>query len=46
MSEKECIRNCIFSVNSVCRLKHTQGLDLKGMDCPYREGSQAVISVL
>lgn len=46
MIEKQCIRNCIFAVGGVCRLKHTQGIDLKGLDCPYREGNQDAISVL
>jgi len=44
MTHQDCLRNCIFSVNGVCRLKHTQGL--KEPQCPYREGSQAVMSVL
>lgn len=46
MMKKECIRNCIFSVNGTCTLNHTQGIDRKGPECPYKEGTQAAISIL
>ncbi len=44
MNNQECIRNCVFSVDGVCRLENTHGL--KQPQCPFREGSQAAISVL
>jgi len=44
MRNKECIRNCLYAVDGVCRLEHTHGL--KQPECPFREGSQAVISVI
>lgn len=44
MNNKECTRNCIFALEGVCRLENTHGL--KQPQCPFREGSQAAISVL
>ncbi len=46
MMKNECIRNCIFAVNGVCTLKHTQGVEIKGWECPYKEGNQSAISIL
>jgi len=44
MIKKECISNCIFAVDGVCRLEHTHGI--KQPECPYREGEQASVSTL
>ena len=43
MTNKECVRNCMFAVDGVCRLKDTHAV--KQPECPYREGSLTAFSV-
>jgi len=41
---RECTHSCIFAIDGVCRLEYTR--DLKQPECPYKEGNQAVTTVL
>ncbi|NLM20277.1 MAG: hypothetical protein GX207_00815 [Peptococcaceae bacterium] len=41
---RECMHNCIFAIDGACRLEYTSGL--KQPECPYKEGNQAVTTVL
>ncbi|NLO98526.1 MAG: hypothetical protein GX091_10765 [Peptococcaceae bacterium] len=41
---RECAHNCIYAIDGVCRLEYMHGP--KQPECPYKEGNQAVTSVL
>ncbi|MGI5900975.1 MAG: cleavage protein [Desulfitobacteriia bacterium] len=43
MRNKECL-NCIYAENGTCRLQHTLGL--KQPECPYKEETASIISVI
>lgn len=44
MAMSECVRDCIYATEGVCRLKNNPVQ--KKPQCPYREGTLTAISLL